>query len=368
MFTNKNILAIVVAVLVLGGLAYIVVTMNKTSNPITQTPMQNNPSTPNNPTTPDTSNPSRQPGSPIVVTSPITTISNSTANVTGTINPNGAGTAYWVEYGTTTGLGVKTTPGSMGAVYATLSTPVYITGLRANTVYYYRLVAENAYGAVSGTVQNFTTNSNPPVPVVLPVATTYSTTDVQRNSAIVKGQVKTNGAATNYWFEYGTSNNLGGISTIQTLEANVDVRDVNMQLINLAAQTKYYYRINAQNQFGTVSGSVMTFTTTGPADNQGAPQATTDNATNIAKSSATFNGRIDPNGVATTYWFEYGITSALLSVTGTSSQTLSAGTTAKSVSLPVTKLNPSTKYYYRVIAQNQYGTDYGNIGSFTTRQ
>ncbi len=366
MYINKNILGAVIAVLAIGGLVYAASRMNTTDvvvpepSATTAAPVQ--------PTTPTTPSSPLKPGAPIVTTSTSVVASNSTANVTGTINPNGSGTAYWFDYGTTTSFGAKTLPQSLGAGYGTISAPTYISGLKANTTYYYRLTGENMYGTVSGVTHTFQTNSNPPTPVVLPIATTYSTNDVQRNSAIVKGQVNTNGVAANFWFEYGTSTNLGAISTIQTLDATTGSRDVNMQVLNLASQTKYYYRINAQNQFGTVHGSILSFTTTGPANNEGAPEASTDDATNVAKNSATFNGRIDPNGVATTYWFEYGTTPALLSLTVTASQNLAAGQTTKSVSLPVAGLGSSTKYYYRVIAQNQYGLDYGDIESFTTKR
>ncbi len=370
MYINKNIIAVAVAVLLLGGLAYAAIRMDREAVVLPQgnvgaTAAPVEPNTPDNPSQPQVQ---KQPGAPIVITSAANSASNSTATVNGTINPNGAGTAYWYEYGTSAALGNKTLPQSVGAGYTTIAAPIYITGLRANTTYYYRLTAENMYGTVSGVQHTLKTNSNPPAPVVLPSATTKATNDVQNNSAIVKGQVNPNGTAANYWFEYGTSTNLGGISTIQTLDSTTGLRDIAIQLNNLASQTKYYYRINAQNQYGTVNGSIMSFTTTGPANNQGAPEASTDDASNIEKTTATFKGRIDPNGVATTYWFEYSITPALLSITGTNSQTLAAGTTTKSVSQAVTGLNPNTKYYYRVIAQNQFGIDYGDIESFTTRR
>src|SRR3989338_5849828 len=99
-----------------------------------------------------------QAGSPRVVTDANVAASNSTAVVTGKVTPNGAPTAYWYEYGETTTLGSKTSAQAIGSGYNEIASPGYITGLRANTRYNFRLTAQNSFGTVYGTMYSFSTN------------------------------------------------------------------------------------------------------------------------------------------------------------------------------------------------------------------
>jgi hypothetical protein len=81
-----------------------------------------------------------KPDAPVVVTGTNPAVSSSTAIVTGQVKPNGAFTTYWFEYGETTALGSRTVSQQIGSGYALLSTPAFITGLKANTLYYFRLL------------------------------------------------------------------------------------------------------------------------------------------------------------------------------------------------------------------------------------
>jgi hypothetical protein len=102
----------------------------------------------------------------------------------------------------------------------------------------------------------------------------------------------------------------------------------------------------------------------GPGDGSGAPIATTGSATNVSSTSATLNGTVNPNGLATTYVFEFGTTTSFGSVTAVSS----AGSGRRSVALStsVSGLSAATTYYYELVATNADGTADGGIGSFTT--
>jgi phosphodiesterase/alkaline phosphatase D-like protein len=138
---------------------------------------------------------------------------------------------------------------------------------------------------------------------------------------------------------------------------------------DLKPLTKYYFRMNAQSQYGTVTGTAHSFTTTGPAA-PGAPSAHTMNVTNNGTSTAALNGRVNPNGAITTYWFEYGIDSVLGSVLGstTHTQTTNGGTSDMSVTAKVTSLNHDTRYYVRLVTENSIGTTRGEIVTFKTKQ
>lgn len=95
------------------------------------------------------------------------------------------------------------------------------------------------------------------------------------------------------------------------------------------------------------------------------PTARTGGATNVTLTSATLNGRTNPNGVATTCTVEYGTTTAL-----GSSQACSAaagsGTSEAPVSADISGLTAHTTYYYRLVTTSTNGTTRGAESSFTT--
>jgi multidrug efflux pump subunit AcrA (membrane-fusion protein) len=73
---------------------------------------------------------------------------------------------------------------------------------------------------------------------------------------------------------------------------------------------------------------------------------------------------INPNASATTYYFNYGTTSALGLATGSFS--LPSSTNSTQVSAEVTGLNPSTTYLFEIVAANTVGTSVGSGVTLTT--
>ena len=140
-----------------------------------------------------------------------------------------------------------------------------------------------------------------------------------------------------------------------------------MSITNLKPLTKYYFRVNAQNQFGTMTGGTMTFTTSGPAASV-LPTVVTTAAGNVATSSVTMRGRLNPNNYSTTYWFEYSTDSLLGSILGSSTHVVLTGNAAVNVSADAKALTPNTKYYYQLVATNVGGTVRGDIVTFTTKK
>jgi phosphodiesterase/alkaline phosphatase D-like protein len=306
---------------------------------------------------------------PIVTTSSDTFVSNSTALVTGKVTPRGAQTLYWYEYGKTTSLGARTPSQTIGSGFIAIPAPAYITGLSANTTYYYRLSASNGFGVVNGGTQNFTTNSNPPPTGNAPTIKSSNATDVSRTTANLNGQVNPNGAATSYWFEYGETNDLGAATALQGAGSGSAILAGSVSISNLKPLTKYYFRLNASNQFGTVNGSILSFTTSGPGA-PGAAKVDTTAASNITSTGMRLNGQVNPNGASTRFWFEYGVDSLLGSVLGSTTKTdvAGSGTSNISVSTTVTGLSANTRYYYRIVGENSYGTVRGDIVTATTKK
>lgn len=360
---NKNaVIGVLLALLILGG-GYIMwasrggsPSPTATTTPPTQQPRQTPPEEPTA-------------GAPKVVTESATLPTNSTVVFTGRVVPNGAPTTYWYEYGETTALGTRTPEQSIGSGFASIPTQTYVAGLKANTTYYFRLNARNRFSVVEGDTSSFRTNANPPTPPgSAPTVSTSDASDISRTTANLSGRVDPNGSETSYWFEYGEDTTFGKVTSFQSAGNGDSATAVSNSVSGLNPLTKYYYRLNAQNQYGTVNGAIQSFTTQGPAA-PGRPAVDTTAASSVATSSAALNARINPNGATTTYWFEYSEDSLLGSIIGSSTgaQTIS-GNNAVNVSVSVSGLKKDTKYFYRAVARNQYGTVHGDIVSFTTRK
>src|SRR5580698_7421805 len=89
-----------------------------------------------------------------------------------------------------------------------------------------------------------------------------------------------------------------------------------------------------------------------------APSAITGTVSTVTPSEATLNGTVNPNGLATSWSFEYGTTTSYGSQTG--SQSLAAGTTDSAVSVTLSGLTPGTSYHYRLDATSSAGTSSGS--------
>jgi len=353
-------ISVIVAVLIIFGIYYW--STNSGSAPVANTYP-----TPQ-PTTPDTGT-GRQSGLPIVSTKTASFISQSGAVLNGDVNPNGTQTSYWYEYGQTSALGTRTIPQKIGWGFINIPAPAYIIGLAPNTFYYFRLSAQNGYGTVNGAMYTFTTNNNPPPQGNAPTTHTDAATNVSRATANLNGRVNPNNSDTSYWFEYGETTDLGTATAFQSAGSGNNSVNASVSLSGLTPLTKYYFRLNAQNQFGTVNGAIVSFTTQGPKAS-GAPSANTNSASAITTSTATLRGKVNPNGDTTTVWFEYSEDSLLGSIlgAGTQRQMIGSGTATLDVSADITGLVPNTKYFYRVVASNSYGTVRGNITNFRTNQ
>jgi hypothetical protein len=91
------------------------------------------------------------------------------------------------------------------------------------------------------------------------------------------------------------------------------------------------------------------------------PEANTGLAATVYATSAVLNGTVSPNGLTTTYYFEYGTTTAYGLVTASWTTDADA-----SVSATVGGLSAQTTYHYRLVATNSSGTSYGPDRSFQT--
>lgn len=109
---------------------------------------------------------SAAPVAPTVSTGTATATSTTSEAVLGTVNPNGTGTHYYFQYGTSTAYGA-TTPGSnAGAGASPLQESGALNGLTPGTVYHYRIVAVSNAGTVDGSDATFTAGGTSAVSVL----------------------------------------------------------------------------------------------------------------------------------------------------------------------------------------------------------
>jgi hypothetical protein len=94
---------------------------------------------------------------PSVTTGSTTGLTENEATLHGTVNPEGAETKYYFEYGTTESYGSKTAEVNAGSGMNNIEVSKTITGLTSDTKYHYRIVATNNNGTTDGAGQTFTT-------------------------------------------------------------------------------------------------------------------------------------------------------------------------------------------------------------------
>jgi hypothetical protein len=95
---------------------------------------------------------------PDVATGGATSIGEHDASVAGTVNPRGAKTTYYFEFGLTAAYGLQSRPRSLSAGNTPRSVRATRAGLRAGQTYHYRLVGRNVNGLSVGQDRTFTTS------------------------------------------------------------------------------------------------------------------------------------------------------------------------------------------------------------------
>lgn len=293
------------------------------------------------------------PGKPIVSTSAATSVTDTTATLKGSVNPNGLATEYFFKYGTgATPQGTETgkTSVPVGSP-VTASTPV--SGLTAATTYKFTLFAENSSGTSEGAELTFTT-AGPPT------ATTEPATGVGGTLATLAGVINPKGLETKYFFNYGETMAYGQKTTEKVAGSGTANVSKTESLTGLTPETTYHFQLVAKNSAvgGETKGIDRTVTTLGP------PQATTGEAVGIGATGATLGGLVNAQGQDTSYYFNYGTTAAYGQKTAT--KAAGKGTTNTSVSVPVAGLTAETTYHFQLVVESGAGTDAGADKTFIT--
>ncbi|WP_395741348.1 choice-of-anchor tandem repeat GloVer-containing protein [Prosthecobacter sp.] len=197
-------------------------------------------------------------------------------------------------------------------------------------------------------------------------------------SATLTASVVPNLDSASAYFEWGLATNYGTQSAVQNLPASTSPVDVSASLTGLIPGQIYHYRLVTITAQGTYYSPDQTFATQGP------PIVITGSWTGTAQNGITVDGYINPLGSLTNYWFEYGestdyddftVPQVMESVPITldpltepdGPQNLSSGVATLPVSVTIGEgITPGTEFHIRLVAQNGFGTTYGDDQVITT--
>jgi hypothetical protein len=196
--------------------------------------------------------------SPTATTGAATKVSQTGVVLHGGVNPNGAATGYFFQYGPTPNLGIDSVSRSIGGGTKTVDVARPLGGLTPGTVYYYRIAATSTAGTAFGAILHFSTQGHPPPAVVTGVAL-----NVRKTVATPTGLINANGGATSWQIQYGLTAGYGlqtGILPLTPVTATP--LPVSAELSGLAPATLFHYRIVAVPAVGPVAyGGDATFFT-----------------------------------------------------------------------------------------------------------
>jgi hypothetical protein len=188
-----------------------------------------------------------------------------------------------------------------------------------------------------------------------PTIVTGSATAIGDRSAVLNGSVDPNGAKATYEFEYGPTSAFGSVTKSASAGSGTKTVGVKTTISGLVPGTVYSYRLDASNGSGTALGATRTFKTKGNPP----PGATTGAAAAVGRNSATVTGIIYPQNQATSWYFQYGPSTAY--GVATAGGTVPAGTAPVTVSQVLSALQSGTTFHYRLVAL--HGSVAFNVGA-----
>lgn len=298
---------------------------------------------------------------PDVRTRSATNVDQDSARLRCEVDPNNSSTRVWFEYGTnSSNLNNTTASQNIGSGNNFVDVSKTIHGLNTDTRYHFRCVADNNEGTTNGSILSFRADGGGQDE---PDVRTLSARNVQNTSAEIRGEVNTRGEDGEYWFQWGSSpSNLNNQTPHRFINSNTD-RNVDTTLFGLSPNTQYYYRVVAENDFGIDVGGTLVFRTAGSGGST-QPEAVTNIATNVGKTSARLNGiGVNLSNKSSQGWFEWGTTRSL----GNTTSRINLGTVdSNTFYQSLFGLSPNTTYYFRAVVENTNGTDRGNILNFRT--
>jgi hypothetical protein len=196
---------------------------------------------------------------PAVVTNPASAVTQTSATLNASVNPNGAEVSECrFEWGATSAYGQSVPCSSPpGSGTSPVAVSASLSGLSANTTYHFRISATNAGGTSKGSDQALKTPATPPTVL------TAGASAITQTSAALNAEVNPNGTeVTECRFEWGTTSAYGqSVPCASPPGSGTNPVGVSAALESLAENSSYHFRISATNAGGTSRGEDRTFTT-----------------------------------------------------------------------------------------------------------
>ncbi|MBR2935704.1 MAG: hypothetical protein IKB81_01320 [Paludibacteraceae bacterium] len=302
---------------------------------------------------------------PVVTTSTITQITETTAVAGGSVTSDGNASVTERGVCVATASNPTTSNTKITSGSGTGSFTCELTNLQPNTTYYVRAYATNSMGTAYGEEVSFTTNKN----IVLPSVTTNAITQITETTAVAGGNVTSDGNAsvTERGIVYSTNPDPVITNLYNTIKpCGSGTGSFTCDLTNLQPNTTYYVRAYAINSKGTAYGDEISFTTALPIT---LATVTTAAITQITETSAVAGGNVTSDGNASVT--ERGVvysTNPNPVITNLYNTIKPCGSGTGSFTCDLTNLQPNTTYYVRAYATNSMGTAYGEEVSFTTKE
>ncbi len=294
----------------------------------------------------------------VPVTEAATEATATTAVLHGELNPHvAARTGWYFAYNTNgTCIGGGSTPVSeVEEPVEKLKESLEATGLEPSKTYTFCIVAINKFGPEYGPPLTFRTAG------AQPSVDSESATGVGASVAILEAMVNPeNQETTCVRFEYGETEAYGSSApcTTSLLGAGFGDQEASAKVTGLKFNTSYDFRVVVQNASSPVAGTHgedQTFSTIGLIAGE--------SFTGVGAGGALLTAQLNSYGVSTKYFFEYGPTIAY------GSRTPSANTGGEGqaiVSMSVEGLAPGSEYHFRIVAEQESGSEDGADGHFTT--
>lgn len=211
---------------------------------------------------------------PNIITGSADFISPRNVYLNASVNPNGDYTQVWFQIGTDNPPLSSRGHQGTGSGSSFVNIKAGIINLRIDATYYYRAVAQNSNGTVYGEIRNFNTSSGSNSnfsnsnyvsyngntssggynPTGAPSIITNGPASTSTNSAVLNGSINPNNLQTQFWFDFGATQDFGQKTSTQTLNAGNSWQLVAGNLSGLENGKTYYYRAVAQNNSGINRG------------------------------------------------------------------------------------------------------------------
>ena len=276
------------------------------------------------------------PASPIIYAQPASQTVPAGANVTFSASAFGAATlAYqWLSNGIAI-------PGATTSTLTFLNLDPSISG----TVY--SILVTNSLGSMY--------SSNAVLTVAPALVNTLAANGISATGAVLNGSVTTGSYPTVSWFEWGTDTTYGNATSPSSLPSGA-TSAVSNALSGLSGVNVYHYRIDASNSLGVTFGADQSFSVGLKPVVANLP------VSNVGSTSATINASINPEGLSTGAYFEWGQTTGYGHLTPVSN--LGSGAQSVTSSATITGLVSGVIYHYLTIATNRLGIANGGDRTF----